>query len=132
MKASTADALRVLVVEDHQDTADTICRTMRALGHEVLCARCIAEARQILSSERLDAMVLDILLPDGFGWELLENPKLPKGIYVGVLTAWSGGDYRQRMSDLGCRDFLFKPFGVELLPSFLQRAMHERRRNGTK
>ena len=61
-----------------------------------------------------------------------ENPKLPKGIYVGVLTAWSGGDYRQRMSDLGCRDFLFKPFGVELLPSFLQRAMRERRRNGTK
>lgn len=73
-------AVRVLVVEDHQDTAEQFARLLKRAGHEVTCATTIREAQNfaLATPDRNRACAFDILisdldLPDGSGLELMRN-----------------------------------------------------------
>jgi signal transduction histidine kinase/ActR/RegA family two-component response regulator len=73
-------SLRVLVVEDHQDTADQFARLLRRAGHEVTCAGSIKEAQTCASVApgpnracAFDILISDLDLPDGSGRELMRD-----------------------------------------------------------
>src|SRR5260370_5726676 len=73
-------SMRVLVVEDHHDTAEQFARLLRRAGHEVICAGSIKEAQTyaLVASDQNRACAFDILisdldLPDGSGRELMRN-----------------------------------------------------------
>ena len=74
-----ATSLRVLVVEDHQDTAEQFARLLRRAGHEVTCTTTIKEAQALaLAPDRnricaFDILISDLDLPDGSGLELMSN-----------------------------------------------------------
>jgi len=73
-------SMRVLVVEDHPDTAEQFARLLRRAGHEVVCAGGIKEAQThaLVTPDQNRACAFDILisdldLPDGSGRELMRN-----------------------------------------------------------
>lgn len=72
--------MRVLVVEDHRDTAEQFARLLKRAGHEVICAGSIKEAQTyaLVTPDQNRACAFDILisdldLPDGSGLELMKN-----------------------------------------------------------
>lgn len=78
--------MRVLVVEDHHDTAEQFARLLRRAGHEVICAGSIKEAQTyaLVAPDQNRACAFDILisdldLPDGSGLDLMRNltPRYP-------------------------------------------------------
>jgi signal transduction histidine kinase/ActR/RegA family two-component response regulator len=73
-------AMRVLVVEDHPDTAEQFARLLRRAGHEVVCAGSIKEAQTYAlvtpgqnRACAFDILISDLDLPDGNGRELMRN-----------------------------------------------------------
>jgi PAS domain S-box-containing protein len=81
--------LRVLIVDDDLETRELLADTLMNEGHTPLTARYAAEAMRILSTSRVDAVVLDLLLPGRNGFEVLSeiraDPRLTR-IPVLVLT----------------------------------------------
>jgi len=81
--------LRVLIVDDDLETRELLADTLMNEGHTPLTARYAAEALRILTTSRVDAVVLDLLLPGRSGFEVLSeiraDPKLAR-VPVLVLT----------------------------------------------
>jgi signal transduction histidine kinase/ActR/RegA family two-component response regulator len=78
--AAATPSMRILVVEDHPDTAEQFARLLRRAGHEVICAGSIKEAQShaLVTPDKNRACVFDILisdldLPDGSGRELMHD-----------------------------------------------------------
>ena len=70
-----ADAARskVLLVEDHPDTARTLARLLTSSGYKVQTAHSVASALQLADAEPFDVVVSDIGLPDATGYELMRS-----------------------------------------------------------
>ncbi len=65
--------LRVLIVDDDLETRELLADTLMNEGHTPLTARYAAEALRILATSRVDAVVLDLLLPGRSGFEVLSD-----------------------------------------------------------
>jgi CheY-like chemotaxis protein len=63
----------ILVIDDHQDFLDLMGITLRRVGYDVWLANSAVAALQILQERLPDCVVLDIMLPDRSGIEVLEN-----------------------------------------------------------
>ncbi|HEY6180368.1 MAG TPA: response regulator [Kofleriaceae bacterium] len=63
--------MRVLIVDDFPDTAETAGELLRNAGHDCQCAMCGAEALLAVEDFVPDIAILDIALPDISGYELL-------------------------------------------------------------
>jgi CheY-like chemotaxis protein len=114
--------LRLLVVDDESDLRLSLGLALRLEGHEVLEADTGHAALQQVSDHLLDAVLLDLRLPDLDGWEVIERlrelghfPRLP--VVVGSADADPAA--RRRALDLGCAGYLVKPFEPATLLSVL-------------
>src|SRR5437868_2417423 len=67
--------LRILVVEDHGDTRRTLARLLSHFGHQIAVADSVESALRTFSSQQFDAIVSDIGLPDGSGYEIIKQAK---------------------------------------------------------
>jgi signal transduction histidine kinase len=72
--------LRLLVVEDHQDTLATLTRLLTRHGYVVRTASSIAECLEVAREYEFDVLISDIGLPDGRGTELLEQLHQVRGL----------------------------------------------------
>jgi two-component system copper resistance phosphate regulon response regulator CusR len=109
--------MRLLVVEDERRIADFIQRGLESSGYEVDLADCAREAMQRLPASDYDLVILDLMLPDGDGLQLLERIRNRKGSPP-VLILSARGTVEDRVKGLegGADDYLVKPFAfVELL-----------------
>jgi len=80
--ARSAPAVRILLVEDHTSTRQTLVRLLSRRGHRVKAAANVAEALVLAADDSFDLLVSDIGLPDGDGCNLMEelrrrHPNLP-------------------------------------------------------
>jgi CheY-like chemotaxis protein len=101
--------LRVLIVDDDLQTRELLADTLMNEGHAPLTARLAAEAMRILATSRVDAVVLDLLLPGRNGFEVLSDiradPKLSR-LPVLVLTVKDLTEReRQALAAQGARVF---------------------------
>lgn len=108
------DSLAFLVVEDVVVVRDALVRALSLHGHVEAVGSC-AMARQALGQRRFDSLIVDIGLPDGSGFDLVQpaRQKWP-GIWVLVLTGLSDHAIVARAHELGVR-YLLKPFELEHL-----------------
>ncbi len=105
----------ILIVEDDVSIADLICLNLSAEGYHCKCAHDGMEGADLVESERFDLILLDIMLPEVDGYELLDYIK-PTGTPVIFLTARGSVEDRIRGLKAGADDYIGKPFQVgELL-----------------
>jgi len=109
--------MRILVVEDEKRIADFLCRGLQGAGYAVDAATDGATALEFIQSADYDLLVLDIMLPDIDGLEVLSRVRARKvGAPVLILSARGTLEDRVKGLEQGADDYLVKPFAfVELL-----------------
>lgn len=106
---------RILIVEDEELIANLVEMNLAAEGYHCVCAFDGKEAADLMEKEKFDLILLDIMLPEIDGYELLEYVK-PLGVPVIFLTAKNEVDDRIKGLKLGADDYISKPFQIgELL-----------------
>ncbi len=107
--------IKILVVEDEQPIANLIRMSLKKTGYVCTCASDGAEAAALLEYDRYDLILLDVMLPEIDGFELMEYIR-PLEIPVIFLTAKGAVEDRVKGLKLGAEDYIVKPFEVaELL-----------------
>jgi DNA-binding response OmpR family regulator len=106
----------ILCVEDDKVILANNKKNLMDNGYNVLTAETVAEARAHLSAAQPDGIVLDIMLPDGNGLDLLKEIKAKwNHIPVLMLTAWNTSADETRGLDAGADDYIGKPFTYDVL-----------------
>ncbi len=107
--------IRILIVEDEKPISDLIRINLFEAGYFCDCAFDGMTAVNMLDESKYDLILLDILLPEVDGYEVMEYVK-PLDIPVIFLTAKASVDDRVKGLKLGADDYIVKPFEiVELL-----------------
>jgi DNA-binding response OmpR family regulator len=109
------DRVRVLVVEDDPATAAGVVRGLRSAQFEVDLATSGGDAARRIIADPFDVVVLDLMLPEQDGFDVLERVRHRTSAPVIVLTARSDLPDRLRAFALGAADFVAKPFWIEEL-----------------
>ena len=113
--------MKILLVEDHADTLETVTLLLRRSGHEVLPTATCAEARSAAQGQSdIQAVVGDLGLPDGDGVDLLVELKRRFGCPTIALTAYGMESDVRRCAAAGIDRHLLKPIGVVELSSALK------------
>jgi CheY-like chemotaxis protein len=113
--------LRILVVEDHRDTRHTIAYLLRHFGHEISVADSVAEALDVCSTQEFDAVVSDIRLPDGTGYDLIAQVKKQQPVIAIALTGLGRDEDVRRSKEAGFDYHLTKPVDFHELRTLLGR-----------
>jgi two-component system KDP operon response regulator KdpE len=116
-------APRVLVVDDEEQILRGLRVVLRNAGYKVEVAATKAEALDAVAARPPDAMVLDLVLPDGSGIDICRDVRRWSGLPVIVLSAV--GDEREKVQalDAGADDYVTKPFGSDELTARLRAVM---------
>jgi CheY-like chemotaxis protein len=117
------DGLRVLVVDDHGDAREVLGVALREHGAEVHLAAGAAEALEILGRTKVDVMVSDLAMPGSDGYELIAAVRAARGTAIPAvaLTAYAGGDVRERAIAAGFAAHATKPMDPEDLADLIAR-----------
>lgn len=102
----------VLIVEDSQSVANLFAIMLRNMNIDPLFAASVDEATSLLGETRPDAMLLDLNLPGGLGWDVLdfaENCYGRGGVPTIVITGQSLSDHRRRADDFEIEHYFVKP-----------------------
>ena len=107
--------IRVLIVEDEKPISDLIKLSLTKAGYSCTCAYDGTTAANLLEEEHFDLALLDVMLPEVSGFELMEYIQ-PTGTPVIFITAKNSLDDRVKGLRMGAEDYIVKPFEVmELL-----------------
>ncbi|MDQ6915853.1 MAG: response regulator [Actinomycetota bacterium] len=112
MTGSSAD---VLVVDDEPQIVRGLRVILRAAGYRVRAAETKREALDAVAARPPDALVLDLVLPDGSGVEVCEEIRTWSALPILVLSAVGDEREKVRALDAGADDYVTKPFGNEEL-----------------
>ena len=107
--------MRVLVVEDEPRLLRNLAKALREEGYAVDTAEAGDDGLFKAESSDYDAIVLDVMLPQLDGWQLLEQLRKQKQTPVLMLTARDATPDRIRGLDGGADDYLVKPFDLSEL-----------------
>ncbi len=100
----------VCIVEDEKDLSDILDVYIRREGWECLKASCLAEAHEINPSD-VNIWVIDLMLPDGNGFELLKEIKSEKPDTPCIVISARGDSIDRVLGfEMGCDDYIAKPF----------------------
>ena len=121
--------MHILLVEDNQDLGDAVATRLEQLGHTVLWLQDGDEVVATIRLEQFDALVLDLMLPNKSGLEIIKHLRGSGSVLpIVVITARSEIDDKVSLFDLGADDYLVKPFDVRELVARLTATI--RRTNG--
>jgi PAS domain S-box-containing protein len=112
---------RVLLVEDHPDTARVLTRLLKGSGHDVKTAHSVASALQLAATEPFDILVSDIGLPDATGYELMEQIRDRYGIKGIALSGYGMDDDVHKSREAGFVDHIVKPVNFAQLEAVIRR-----------
>lgn len=115
-------SLRILLVEDHQDTARIMARLLSVGGHQVTRAANVAAALTAAGEGQFDLLISDLGLPDGSGHELMRRLRSAGHDLPAIaLSGYGAAEDVQRSMDAGFREHLVKPVRIEALREALNR-----------
>jgi len=122
-------SMRILIVEDEADLRSALARSLRDEGYAVDAADNGADGLFNAESKDYDAIVLDVMMPQMDGWEVLKRLRKTKKTPVLMLTARDQTRDRIKGLDTGADDYVVKPFD---LPELLARLRALIRRSAGK
>jgi DNA-binding response OmpR family regulator len=102
---------RVLIVDDEVDTGDLIAHTLKTAGFEVITVHSGTKALRMIQDLHFDIVLLDIMMPDLDGFEVMRRINALKGGAPPVVffTAKGRDADRQAGNDLGAVGYMVKP-----------------------
>ena len=113
---------RLIVVEDHAETAEGLKRFLNAVGYQVFVATDMSSALCLASSVQFDVLLSDLGLPDGSGWELLKRLSGQRRIRAIAFSGHNSPADRQRSAEAGFLEHLPKPLAPDQLCAAIGRA----------
>jgi PAS domain S-box-containing protein len=122
---SGAQGMRVLVVDDNRDSADSAASIVRLLGHHVESAYDGVAALELARTLKPDAVLLDISMPVIDGYETLRRLRAQPGmeaVFVMAMTGLGSLEDKRRAAEAGFDAHLTKPVDLDLLVSTLEQA----------
>jgi len=122
---------RLLFIDDDQRLLAALLESFEDRGHACTGAATLASARSELARLDFDLILLDVMLPDGDGWDLLtELRQSGDTTRVIFLSARHRIDERVRGLQLGATDYIIKPFELPELEARVEVALRRERPNG--
>ena len=113
---TTTEPKKIIIVEDEPDTAEMFAEMMRLSGYHVLKSYGGTPAIALISHEIPDAVVLDVMMPDLSGLEVLrhlrQNPRLEKIPVIAVSAKSLPSDIKNGL-DAGANKYLTKPVAFQ-------------------
>lgn len=108
--------MKICLTEDDLELGQALSLALQNAGFEVVWIRRIADARKQLEKQSFDALVLDVGLPDGNGFDFLQDyrhngEQLP----IVIITARDSLDDKLHGLNIGADDYLVKPFEIREL-----------------
>ena len=122
----------ILVVEDCNVVRSKILKSLKRVGHAVLGAESGQSCLEILRTQDVDIVLLDIMMPEMDGYQVLEIIRNDKGlrhIPVIVISALNDVESVLRSMKLDADDHLFKPFEQDLLQARINECLQKKRRH---
>ena len=115
---------RVLVVDDEPDIRELLELTLVKMGVGVTSVGSVAEAKDLLKSERYALCLTDMRLADGEGLELVKHiASLGADLPVAVITAYGSAENAVAALKAGAFDYVSKPVGLEQLRALVKSAL---------
>jgi DNA-binding response OmpR family regulator len=105
----------LLIVEDDETLSSGLSFTLEREGYRVTRASRIADAEGLLSTAAFDLIVLDVMLPDGSGYDLCRAVRRRSRVPIIFLTARDDEVDAVRGLELGADDYVAKPFRLKEL-----------------
>lgn len=120
---------RVLIVDDDLVVCSFVRKILEHEGHKVNTANSVLAGREALKSE-VDVAVIDVDLPDGEGFELVDlvRDRFSRPVPIVLITGNPNDDYLDKSISQGIVEFLFKPFHAKELRAAVERAVQARAR----
>jgi CheY-like chemotaxis protein len=121
--------MKILVVDDHPDSVDSLSRLLEAHGHETACAFDGRQALEVFRQFEPAVVVLDIDMPvlDGYGaaraLRLTPSDRLPVLV---ALTALGGHETRRLAFEAGFDAHVTKPARIDALLALMEKLLSER------
>ncbi len=124
--------MQILLVEDNKSITKALTYNLEQNKYKVLSAETVAEAKELLKTEKIDLIILDITLPDGNGFDLYKEIK-KVGISTIFLTARDDENDIVEGLELGAEDYVTKPFSTrELLARINKILLRNKKKNIVK
>jgi two-component system OmpR family response regulator len=124
----TSDYGSLLVVDDEQFLREAVAASLRFLGFEVTAAETGTEALRLARNRPFDLLVLDVLLPDMDGFEIVRRLRRDGNrVPVIFLTAKDTQDDKVTGLTIGGDDYMTKPFGLEELAARVRTVLRRTR-----
>jgi two-component system CheB/CheR fusion protein len=119
--ATATRSLHLLLVDDHSDTRRVLSRILSKCGHEVATADSTQGALKLLENSRFDALISDLSLPDGNGYDLVREAKRRHPLKAIALSGFGTEKDVRRSLQSGFDYHLIKPVDLNGLRSLLQK-----------
>ncbi|CAN5380234.1 hypothetical protein BH11PLA2_BH11PLA2_44990 [soil metagenome] len=120
---SAIACLRMLVVDDNEDSALTLAMLLTALGHDVQTCHDGERAVQMAGEMKPDLILMDVGMPRMNGYDAtraIRNQPSQHRPHIIALTGWGQQEDRQQSKAAGCDDHLVKPVDADALQRVLQ------------
>jgi len=123
--------MKVFVVEDDPIITEGLKIALGQEGYEVIAADCVAKAKECIREvERFDVCLLDIMLPDGDGYEVCRAIREKSSLPILFLTACDDEVHTVLALEQGADDYIAKPFRIRELTARIKAIL--RRTKGRK
>ncbi len=119
-KTEQRQAMRILLVEDHEDTNRSLTNLLRRRGYHVRSARDVQSARDLSAKEEFDMLISDLGLPDGSGIDLMRTLNSERPLLGIALTGFGMEEDIRQSQEAGFKHHLVKPIDLNKLDSLIQ------------
>ena len=119
----SAGGRRILLVEDHEPTRTALAQLLKRRRFTVVTAASLAEARALVAEDRIDLLISDIGLPDGDGYELMDELRQSHGLIGIALTGYGMEEDVLQSKRTGFVAHLTKPVRIQSLDEALAAAL---------
>ncbi len=122
----------ILLVEDDKSLSRGLAFALESKGFSVNCAYTVQEAERRLSNGSYELVLLDVMLPDGNGFDLCKKIRRNSSVPIIFLTVQDEETGIVMGLDNGADDYITKPFGLSELISRVNAVLRRYKQNGSR
>ena len=120
-------ALKILLVDDHQDTCAALEKLLIRRGHLVAAAHDVRSAMEASARDKFDLIISDIALPDGSGMDLMIQVRAISNVPGIAISGFGNNGDIERSLQAGFSEHLIKPIKLDDLEAAIERAISSTR-----